>query len=984
MNQGSEVRSVAKSTFRQDALRISAIAAAYFLALEVAFRFPALAGILSVFWPAAGIGLAALLLSPRRLWPAVLATIFAIGVIENLLHGRPFALTLGFMTANTLEPFLCAWFIIRITGEDVRFTRVREIIALICAALFVNAGTALVGAGVATLATTESFSSFWFTWWIEDGLGILLVTPLIVAWFKREDVPTFRFRDRTVEWALFLAVWIVVSWLSFNPRQTIIPAFSGLHPYMLMALIAWPAMRLGLRSVTLALIILVGISVTSSSVTIDPALWNGTTMSDRLLEAQMFLICAATAGFLLTASQSETKAANRAEQEGVEKLRRAAESLKQNEQRLALAASSAQLGIWDWDVVNNTMIWNEQMYRLYGVDASTSATGVEIWKNGLHPDDAAATWETCQAALRGEAPWDTEFRVLHPDGTVRHIKAHGVVLRKADGTPQRMLGINYDITGSKQAEFSLLQAHDVQQQLPIGLHIYHLEQIEDDRTLRMVFANPASVQLSGFKAVDIVGRTLDENFPLLRTMQVPQRYATVIRSGQTRIFEDIYYNDGHNITSCFLVKAFPLPNNHVGVAFDNITERKKGEQRLLETNLELEHQTAMANDLAGKAEAANLAKSQFLATMSHEIRTPLNGVIGMTDLLKRTPLSPDQQSMVKIVQSCGNSLLSVIGDVLDLAKIESGNLDLAVNDIDLRQLIVEIQGMFSATALTKGLRLSVSADSAVPQHLRGDTIRLRQVLLNLMGNALKFTDRGEVSLSVSLASTTLDCAMVTWEVRDTGPGVPADYLTKLFQPFTQADASMSRKHGGSGLGLAIAKRLTDLMGGTLTVETEVGRGSCFRLVVPLAVISIPALQPDTSMKAITWSRPPSVLVVEDDATSQFTLDIMLTNLGCPHQLAKDGNEGIAAVAAGAFDLVLMDCQMPECDGYTATRIIRERAATGSKRVPIIALTANVFTEDRERCRAAGMDDFLAKPCTLETLKACLVKWAGKRQSGAQL
>jgi CheY-like chemotaxis protein len=228
-----------------------------------------------------------------------------------------------------------------------------------------------------------------------------------------------------------------------------------------------------------------------------------------------------------------------------------------------------------------------------------------------------------------------------------------------------------------------------------------------------------------------------------------------------------------------------------------------------------------------------------------------------------------------------------------------------------------------------------------------------------------------------------DCAMVVWEIRDTGPGIPADYLPKLFQPFSQADASMSRKHGGSGLGLAIARRLTDLMGGTLTVATQVGQGSCFRLAVPLAIIPAPFDHHETPSNTPAWSRPPSVLVVEDDATSQFTIDLMLTNLGCPHQLAKDGHEGIAAALTGHFDLVLMDCQMPVCDGYTATRMIREQAPPESRRLPIIALTANVFIQDRERCREAGMDDFLAKPCSLEALKACLVKWAVEGECGVR-
>ena len=408
----------------------------------------------------------------------------------------------------------------------------------------------------------------------------------------------------------------------------------------------------------------------------------------------------------------------------------------------------------------------------------------------------------------------------------------------------------------------------------------------------------------------------------------------------------------------------------VGIGLD-ITERKQSEELLAQ---------AMS-----KAQAANLAKSQFLSTMSHEIRTPLNGVIGMTDMLLKSNLTPHQMTMTKLIQDSGRSLLAVIGNVLDMAKIESGKIELIPLAFKVHDLVVDLQGMFSSAVHAKTLRFTVCVDPAVPPRLVGDMVRLRQVLINLLGNAVKFTERGEVAVTVGAVWLKPNHVTLTWDLRDTGPGIPQDYLPHLFQPFSQADATMSRTFGGTGLGLAIAKKMTDLMGGSLTVETEVGRGTCFHLAIPLEIAALAEItaDPERPTAPQAWSRPPSVLVVEDDATSQFTLDLMLTNLGCPHQSAKDGNEGIAAVAAGAFDIVLMDCQMPECDGYTATRTIRERAPAGSRRLPIIALTANVFTEDRERCREAGMDDFLAKPCDLDALKACLVKWAGNAANEAQ-
>ncbi len=479
---------------------------------------------------------------------------------------------------------------------------------------------------------------------------------------------------------------------------------------------------------------------------------------------------------------------------------------------------------------------------------------------------------------------------------------------------------------------------------------------------RFLELNPAFERITGLRRSELLGRTVLEVLPTTEPAWI-RRYAEVVSSGQSIHFEEFSVALGR----WFEVMAFPLGEHRFAAVFTDITARMRSVSELRET------QETLRQALL-QAEVANVAKSQFLATMSHEIRTPLNGVIGMADLLVQSGLTSEQEAMAEIIQDCGEALVAVVGDVLDLAQIESGRMQLQTQDVDVRRLVEGVHGMFVNTAKSKGLEFLVRVDPAVPQFLCGDAVRLRQVLINLVGNAVKFTSQGRIRLAVSAGPNTSGRIPLTWEVSDTGPGIPAEYAARLFEPFSQADGGPSRRHGGTGLGLAIAKRLVELMDGTLTAETAPGCGTTFHCTVFMAPASGAGEadhRPPTQIAG--WRRRPSILVVEDDPTCQFTMRMMLDELGCDHAEVEDGNQAIAAVRAGTYDLVLMDCQMPECDGYEATRQIRAEA-TATSRLPIIAVTANVFTEDRERCTTFGMDDFLAKPLSLEALRACLRCW----------
>jgi PAS domain S-box-containing protein len=690
--------------------------------------------------------------------------------------------------------------------------------------------------------------------------------------------------------------------------------------------------------------------------------------------------------------------------------------LKESEIRLKIATSNAEIGLWEWHVKAGETYFNEQWANLIGYKLEDiSPINSDGWSQFIHPEDLATSDKKISAYLTGRTEYyECEVRVKHKSGEWIWVLARGKVVEwDENGEPILMLGTHINIAYIKKVEQELLEEKNKKELILSAVALASKELIDQMNYYRAIgncfrilgeatevdrvylFQNSYDDKGAGTASQKIEwnssSSTPQLNNPELQ--EVPfEAIDTFIEPlikgkafcGLVRQLENDRTRELLEAQGILSIVVLPIYVRGVFWGFVGFDECK---YERIWTEAEFSTLSAFANSLekaierrlieeelkASKkaADEANAAKSLFLANMSHEIRTPINGILGIIDLLSKNTLSSEQRAYIDILRKSTESLVNIINDILDLSKIESGSMELSLGPFELRKSIKEIVEIIEPIINEKGLAISTYISENVPRYLMGDFEKIKQVLLNLLSNAAKFTSKGNIEIHVENIQIEGDFINVAFSVKDTGIGIGEEQINTIFEPFTQADNTVSRRYGGTGLGLSICQKLVEMMKGQIWIESTLGAGTKVHFIIPLEEAHETSLleanqlfaRPKTEKRFV---RSLHVLVVEDNNVNQLLVVKFLRKGMHTFKLASNGKEAVALFGQEKFDVILMDIQMPEMDGYTATRIIREKEK--DQHTPIVALTAHAMKGYYERCMEAGMDYYLTKPIYFDKME----------------
>lgn len=886
----------------------------------------------SLLWPASGISLAAMHRYGTRTWRVLWAAAFLQAIPTSVQRGFDLDTSLAAAAlvamADTLGP-LTAVQLIRRRTFDTAHPTFAEYLRLYVAGLVEGWVSGSLGAAalvVIGVLPRDVAMQTWAGWVVGDTMGVVALTPLLLTYRRGTPIP---WREAALPMLVSASVALAVG---FDPL--------GLDRYMPTAFLAivpliWLGVRSGPRAVSLGYLVVSIILVVTTARGYGPLAHR----EDPFIALTAFLLITSGLGYY-----AGTLAAIARTQLD--------DAVRTGERVRRLVADLPSGAVLIADGVAELNVAAQQMFGL--IDRNLLNVSELLGVVGLKPDSDVFSLPPAlrdePEGRRGRRHVVRRLSLPWSDGGMRVFEMLGAAADAGD------MWLVYDITERAAAEdrFRVLFEQSADAQL-----LLDHDAIED--------ANPAARQLLGLERQEaLTNRTLSD-FDLAPADSTAERVREAMRLRIERAQRERVYRfewQVHNRRSGAVPVEVTFSSVRIGtrqrtlVTLRDLTQRKRVEDEL-----------RRARDAA---EAGNRAKSDFLATMSHEIRTPLNGIIGLIQILQATPLLPDQRGHLKTQQICAESLLSLLNDILDFSKLEAGRMTVERLTTPPALPADEVVRMLTPRARERSLALTATALPDVPEAVTLDATLTRQILLNIVGNAVKFTEEGSVTVTVSWEAS----GWLHYQVRDTGIGMDEATIERVFQPFVQADSSTTRRYGGTGLGLAISRRLAELLGGRLSIRSRPGAGTTMTLSLPAEAVARPVPVAAPAAEAPDRFRG-RVLVAEDNPVNQTVARTLLERMGLEVVLVDDGEQAVEAVQAGNFQLVLMDCRMPVCDGFEATRRIREAGIT----LPVLALTASALADDRRACLDAGMNGHIAKPVRVDALREALAAWLLAEEPG---